>query len=105
AHARRAVSSLAVGPPAPPPPRLDQCETIVCIDCDIFVEHPASMRYSRDFARSRRKDGSLGVGKMNRLWVAESVFSNTGALADHRLPMRSELGLSFAMALDAAVSG
>ena len=29
-------------------------ETIVTIDCDLFVEHPAAMRYSRDFARSRR---------------------------------------------------
>src|SRR5690606_7555993 len=34
-----------------------------------------------------------------------SVFSNTGAMADHRLPMRSELGLPFAMALDASLSG
>jgi len=84
---------------------LDRAETIVALDCDLFVEHPASMKYSRDWARSRRKDGSLGVGKMNRLWAAESVMSNTGALADHRLPMRSELGLPFAQALDAAITG
>ncbi len=95
----------AFGRPVRPIAKLDKCETIVTIDCDIFVEHPASLRYSRDFARSRRKDGSLGPGKMNRLWVAESVFSNTGAMADHRLPMRSELGLPFAMALDASLSG
>ena len=98
-------TKLAFGRPVRPVARLDRCETIVTIDCDIFVEHPAAMRYSRDFARSRRKDGSLGPGKMNRLWVAESVFSNTGAMADHRLPMRSELGLPFAMALDASLSG
>jgi molybdopterin-containing oxidoreductase family iron-sulfur binding subunit len=85
--------------------RLDRCETIVTIDCDLFVEHPASMKYSRDFARSRRKDGSLGVGRMNRLWVAEATMSHTGAMADHRLPMRAELGLPFALALDAALSG
>jgi molybdopterin-containing oxidoreductase family iron-sulfur binding subunit len=85
--------------------RLDKAETIVTIDCDLFVEHPASARYSRDFARSRRKGGSLGPNKMNRLWSVESVMSNTGALADHRLPLRSEHGLPFTMALDAALSG
>jgi len=101
----REGTKLAFGRPVRPLAKLDRCETIVTIDCDIFVEHPASMRYSRDYARSRRKDGSLGPGKMNRMWVAESVFSNTGAMADHRLGMRSELGLPFTMALDAALSG
>jgi MoCo/4Fe-4S cofactor protein with predicted Tat translocation signal len=85
--------------------RLDRAETIVALDCDIFTEHPAVMKYSRDFARSRRQNGTLGIGKMNRLWVIESAFSNTGAMADHRLPLRSELGLPFAMALDAAFGG
>jgi Fe-S-cluster-containing dehydrogenase component len=101
----REGTRAAFGRPVRPIARLDRCETIVALDVDLFVEHPASMRYSRDFARSRRKDGSLGPGKMNRLWVAESVMSNTGAMADHRLGMRSELGLPFAMALDAALSG
>jgi MoCo/4Fe-4S cofactor protein with predicted Tat translocation signal len=85
--------------------KLDRAETIVTIDCDIFTEHPAVMKYSRDFARSRRQNGTLGIGKMNRLWSIESTFSNTGAMADHRLALRSELGLPFAMALDAAFGG
>ncbi len=85
--------------------RLDKAETIVTIDCDLFIEHPASLRYSRDFARSRRLNGSLGIGKMNRLWTVESTFTNTGAMADHRLGLRSELGLPFAMALDSALGG
>ncbi len=101
----REGTRLAFGRPMRPLAKLDKCETIVTIDCDLFVEHPASMRYSRDFARSRQKGGSLGPDKMNRLWVAESVMSNTGAMADHRLGMRSELGLPFAMALDASLSG
>ncbi len=83
--------------------RLDQAETIVTIDCDVFTEHPAAMRYSRDFARSRRMNGTLGLGKMNRLWAVESNLSNTGAMADHRLGLRSEHALPLVMALDAAL--
>jgi molybdopterin-containing oxidoreductase family iron-sulfur binding subunit len=101
----RVGTKMAFGRAVRPIARLDRCETIVTIDCDLFVEHPAAARYNRDFARSRRKGGSLGPNKMNRLWSVESVFSNTGALADHRLPLRSEYGLPFVMALDAALSG
>ncbi len=101
----RTGTRLAFNRPMRPIARLDKCKTIVTLDCDLFVEHPASMKYSRDFARSRRVDGSLGLGAMNRLWSIEATFTNTGALADHRLPMRAEFGLPFAMALDAELSG
>jgi Fe-S-cluster-containing dehydrogenase component len=102
----RAGMKLAFGGAgARPIAKLDRAETIVTIDCDIFTEHPASLKYSRDYARSRRQNGTLGIGKMNRLWSVESIFSNTGAMADHRLGLRSELGLPFAMALDAALGG
>ncbi len=104
----RLGTKLAFGRSVRPLAKLDQCATIVTIDCDIFVEHPAAMRYNRDFARSRRPGGSLGLeangnARMNRLWAAESTFSHTGAMADHRLAIRSEHGLPFAMALGAAL--
>ena len=99
----RAGTKLAFGRPLRPMARLAECETIVTIDCDIFVEHPAAMRYSRDFARGRRPDGSLGIGKINRLWAAESTMTNTGAMADHRLGLRSDLCLPLVMALDAMI--
>ena len=95
----------AFGQPMRPIARLDRAETIVTIDCDLFIEHPAAMKYSRDYARSRRLHGSLGIGKMNRLWSIESNLTNTGAMADHRLGLRSELALPFAMALDAGLGG
>jgi MoCo/4Fe-4S cofactor protein with predicted Tat translocation signal len=101
----RAGTRLAFGRPLRPIARLDRAETIVALDCDLFLEHPAAMKYSRDFARSRRQNGSLGIGKMNRLWSIESVFTNTGAMADHRLALRAELGLPLAIALDARLSG
>jgi molybdopterin-containing oxidoreductase family iron-sulfur binding subunit len=97
----REGTRLAYGRPLRPIARLAECETIVTIDCDIFVEHPAAMRYSRDFARSRRPDGTLGIGKINRLWSVESTMTNTGAMADHRLGVRSELCLPIVMALNA----
>ncbi len=93
----------AFGQPARPIARLDQAETIVTVDCDIFTEHPAALRYNRDFARSRRLHGSLGIGKMNRLWSVESAFTNAGAMADHRLGLRSDLCLPFVLGLDAAL--
>ncbi|MBS1123330.1 MAG: molybdopterin oxidoreductase, iron-sulfur binding subunit [Deltaproteobacteria bacterium] len=101
----RLGTQKAFNRPVRPLARLDRAETIVTIDCDLFVEHPAAMRYSRDFARSRRLHGSLGINKMNRLWSIESTYTNTGAMADHRLPLRSEFGLPVAMYLDRALGG
>jgi molybdopterin-containing oxidoreductase family iron-sulfur binding subunit len=101
----RAGTKLAFGQPMRPIARLAECATIVAIDCDIFVEHPASLRYSRDFARSRRPDGTLGIGNINRLWAAESTMTNTGAMADHRLGVRSELCLPLVMALENMLPG
>jgi molybdopterin-containing oxidoreductase family iron-sulfur binding subunit len=101
----RAGTKLAFGKPVRALAHLDRAETIVTIDCDIFVEHPAAMQYSRDFARSRRVNGTLGIGKMNRLYAIESTFSHTGAMADHRLSVRSEHGLAIALAIDAALGG
>jgi len=102
----RAGTKLAFGRPLRPMAKLDQAQTIVALDCDLFVEHPACLRYGRDFGKSRRPDGgSLGSGRMNRLWAVESIYSSTGAVADHRLPLRSEHVLPFVMALDAALSG
>ena len=101
----RLGTAQAFGRPVRPMARLDKCDTIVTLDADIFVEHPASLRYSKDFGKSRRPNGTRGGDKMNRLWSVESAFTNTGALADHRLPLRSELILPLVMALDAAISG
>ncbi len=87
----RAGMVQAFGKVVRPLAKLDQAETIVSLDCDFFVDHPASLRYSRDFARSRNPETStLGRGRMNRLYVVESVYSSAGVLCDHRLPVRSE---------------
>ena len=102
----RAGTRMAFGRPVRPLAYLDRAKTIVALDCDLFVEHPASLRYARDWARSRRSPvSSLGEGEISRLWSIESTFSSTGALADHRLPLRSELVLPLVMALEARITG
>jgi len=102
----RAGLRLATGRPMRATAHLDRCETIVALDCDLFGEHPASLKYARDFARSRKlEDGSLGTGRMNRLYAIESAFTQTGGISDHRLPIRSEHILPFLQALDARLTG
>lgn len=101
----RAGTTLAFGRPLRALPKLDKAETILALDSDIFGDHPASLRFSRDYGKSRRLSGSLGADKMNRLWAVESVFTAAGAAADHRLPLRSELILPLVMALDAQLNG
>lgn len=71
--------------PFRPQYHLDEADVIVCLDADPLMEHPAALRYARDFAKGRRADG----GKMNRLYVVESSYSLTGAMADHRLAVQS----------------
>jgi molybdopterin-containing oxidoreductase family iron-sulfur binding subunit len=58
------------------------------------------VRYARDFMRGRKLENS---DQMNRLYVAESAPSTTGAKADHRLVLRPSEVESVARALAAKV--
>src|SRR5262249_13523657 len=53
---------------------------------DFLACEPGTLRYAHDFAQQRRVHGTPAA--MNRLYVVESTLSLTGAIADHRLPMR-----------------
>jgi molybdopterin-containing oxidoreductase family iron-sulfur binding subunit len=67
--------------------RFDQADVILSLDCDFLSSGPGSVRYAHDFADKRRMaDPQL---PMNRLYVVESTPSATGAMADHRWPMRA----------------
>jgi MoCo/4Fe-4S cofactor protein with predicted Tat translocation signal len=98
--AEREGSRLAFGAPYRTLLHLDRAQVVVCLDADPLVGHPAALSHARSLMRARRPAG----GNMARLYSVESSFSATGVIADHRLPLRSELVLPFAMALDAAVS-
>jgi MoCo/4Fe-4S cofactor protein with predicted Tat translocation signal len=67
--------------------RFDQAQLILALDADFLSSGPASVRYAHDFATKRSV--RAGQTTMNRLYAIESTPSLTGAMADHRLPMRS----------------
>jgi molybdopterin-containing oxidoreductase family iron-sulfur binding subunit len=77
---------------------LKSAKTIVSLDCDLVGTHPAKIRHAADWAAGRRSADEKK--DMNRLYIAESMLSQTGAIADHRLPVRpSKLrGLAIALA-------
>jgi MoCo/4Fe-4S cofactor protein with predicted Tat translocation signal len=83
----RAGLQLCFGQLANPVYRFDQATIIVALD-SAFLDHgPTCVRYARDFAQ--RRDIEHSGKEMNRLYVIESNPTNTGALADHRFPVRS----------------
>jgi molybdopterin-containing oxidoreductase family iron-sulfur binding subunit len=65
-------------------------DVAVIFDGDLLANHPASLRYSADWAeRRRRADAAVGGASadktMSRVYVCESMYTNTGAVADVRV--------------------
>ncbi|MEM8680261.1 MAG: TAT-variant-translocated molybdopterin oxidoreductase [Planctomycetota bacterium] len=78
------ATQITFGQPYRTSLQLQAAKRIACFDADILGIHPTSVRNIRGFA-----DGRTPGDQMNRLFVAESQFSVTGAAADHRLAVRS----------------
>lgn len=99
-----AGTERAFGKPMQVVPRLDQADVILSLDSDFLGWGNARARYARDFASRRRLTGDA---ERNRLYTVESTFSQTGANADHRLPVRGarvhSLGRAVAAALGLAI--
>ncbi len=66
--------------------QFDKADRILSLDSDFFSNHPASVRFSRDFSDKRRVDEEKK--EMNRLYAVECTPKLTGAMADHRFPTR-----------------
>lgn len=80
---------------------LAKANTIVSLDGDLLGTHPNRIRHANDWSAGRRAADREGV--MNRLYIAESCFSITGTVADHRLPIRPTQLASIALGLAAAL--
>ncbi len=87
AHTARAGSLAAFGEYVHPIYDFKAAKRIVSLDADFLLSMPGSVTYARDFMAGRRI--RAGVTDMNRLYAFESTPSITGAMADHRLPVRA----------------
>jgi MoCo/4Fe-4S cofactor protein with predicted Tat translocation signal len=87
---------LAFGKPLMPRHHLDKAQVVLALDTDFLGEGPEQTRLTREFA-GRRQPGPT----MNRLYAVEPAMTITGAMADHRLRVRSGDVGSFAAALAA----
>jgi Fe-S-cluster-containing dehydrogenase component len=83
--------------------RFDRADVVLALDADFLCEGPGCLRYAHDFMTRRHPEA--GGSDMNRLYVVEPVPSNTGAVADHRLCLRTGQiqALTLALAVDLKV--
>jgi MoCo/4Fe-4S cofactor protein with predicted Tat translocation signal len=79
---------LAFGEPLETIYHFDKAKVVLSLDADFLGAMPGRTRYAHDFARLRRVDPDHP--EMNRLYVIESAPTITGAMADHRWPMKNE---------------
>jgi molybdopterin-containing oxidoreductase family iron-sulfur binding subunit len=97
----RAGAILAFGEPVEAQYRFDQADVILSLEADFVGSGPASLRLIREFARRRKVSDDRPV--MNRLYVVEGSPTLTGAVADHRLALKSSEIEGFARAVAAGL--
>jgi MoCo/4Fe-4S cofactor protein with predicted Tat translocation signal len=100
----KAGSKLAFGEVVDPIYHFDKADVILSLDADFLAcGSPGRTSDERAFAarRAPMKEG------MNRLYSAESAYTNTGAAADHRLAIKPSefIDLALAVAKAAGVEG
>ncbi|MEZ6019249.1 MAG: TAT-variant-translocated molybdopterin oxidoreductase [Planctomycetota bacterium] len=78
---------------------LDRAHVVLSLDADFLGNHPDAVRNRGDFAKLRKPEG-----EMSRLYAVESRYSQTGANADHRMPLTSGQMAAFLEALEQALS-
>jgi Fe-S-cluster-containing dehydrogenase component len=77
------AARLAFGRPLLPQLDLSRADLVLALDCDFLASLPFSVRYARQWAHRRRLASAHDT--TTRLYVAESLLSVTGSMADHRL--------------------
>jgi len=96
-HQRAATQ--AFGQPVKPVFQYDQAKVILSLDCDFIGGEDDAHNHIRKFAASRKAGD-----QMSRLYAVESLFTLTGAGADHRLRVQASLVAGIAAAISATIS-
>jgi len=99
------AARAAFGQEVKPLYRFAKAKRILSLDADFLSAEAANLYYSREFAKGRKVRSKEDAAKMNRLYVAESGFSLTGSMADHRLRLASSHILALAAAVAVKVTG
>ncbi len=81
------AAKLLAGPNLKPLYDFSQAERILSVDGDFLGQDPGALKFSKQFADGRRVRTSKD--EMNRLYIAESNMTITGAMADHRKRLAS----------------
>jgi len=97
----REGSRLAFGQYANTIYNFAKADRVLALDANFLQEVPGHLRYAREFMG--RREVREGQSDMNRLYVVESTPTITGAMADHRLPLRASQIEGFTRALAQAL--
>ena len=89
------------GQPVKPMFHFDKAKVILSLDCDFIGGEDDAQNHIAGFAKGRKVEN----GAMNRLYAVESLFTLTGASADHRLRISASLVSQIAAGIAAAISG
>jgi len=88
-----AGARLAFGTDLTPIYDFTKADIVVALDSDFQTAGPGAVRYSRDFASRRKireaKSDGVSATEMSRLYSVEPMLTSTGAVADHRLPLKA----------------
>jgi MoCo/4Fe-4S cofactor protein with predicted Tat translocation signal len=95
-----AVNSVT-GKRVQPVLHVDKADVILALDADILGNHPEDVCHIAGFAAGRR--AAVDGKPMNRLWAVEAGYSLTGAMADHRVRLRSGMIPAFVLELSPRV--
>jgi MoCo/4Fe-4S cofactor protein with predicted Tat translocation signal len=79
----RAGAAMAFGQSCRTHYRFHKAAVVVSLDSDFLATDACCLAYARDFIAAHSPGAE---GTMSRLYVAESTYTGTGAMADNRLP-------------------
>lgn len=95
-------AKLAFGQALAAHPNFEKAKVVVSLESDFLGLDAATVLPIKQFARARNVEDPHH-SEMNRLYAVESNFTLTGAMADHRLRMKSSEVLGFATDLARAL--